>query len=415
MFIGDFGWFYLSARNALLDGSLPLVGIAASYTWLHQGPYWTYILMILFWFFNFNPVVPAYFNAIVGTITIYIVYLLGKKMFSKEAGLLSAAFFAASPLVIAHSRMPYHTSPIPFFVSLWLLAFFLWWRGKTAYFPLVIFFLAVLYNFELATQILWIVVLGFLFFSGYKSLSKKILVWSIVAWILPMLPILVYDFQRGFKQTVGFAKLLVIDKPFQITPLDVHATAIFWTTTLQRLVFLPSFSISVVIIVFCIGYFVYRSSKQNNYRFVCIIFLVLLFGLLSNPPSDAYIPMLFPFVALLFGVTFSDSAKRLHIPSASIVVVLSLFVYLNGMYLVKAKYFVATSFHQRIAAAKEIITLSKNKSYVLLGKGKGSEHQSFIANYEYLTWYFGKQPDISNYNQVIYLSEDTGVISALRQ
>lgn len=43
-FIGDQGWFYLSARDVLLSGNIPLVGITSSHTWLHQGPRWTYLL-----------------------------------------------------------------------------------------------------------------------------------------------------------------------------------------------------------------------------------------------------------------------------------------------------------------------------------------------------------------------------------
>jgi len=36
-FIGDQGWFYLSARDLALGKSFPLVGIASSHPWLHQG------------------------------------------------------------------------------------------------------------------------------------------------------------------------------------------------------------------------------------------------------------------------------------------------------------------------------------------------------------------------------------------
>src|SRR5260221_5098084 len=39
-FIGDQGWFYMSARDMVLYRQMPLVGITSSHVWLHQGPYW---------------------------------------------------------------------------------------------------------------------------------------------------------------------------------------------------------------------------------------------------------------------------------------------------------------------------------------------------------------------------------------
>lgn len=58
-FFGDIGWFYLSARDALLLGKFPLLGITASMTWLHQGPLWTYLLIPAFWLSDFHPLSPV--------------------------------------------------------------------------------------------------------------------------------------------------------------------------------------------------------------------------------------------------------------------------------------------------------------------------------------------------------------------
>jgi len=38
MFIGDQWWFYLSARDLILTGNIPLVGITSSHIWIYQGP-----------------------------------------------------------------------------------------------------------------------------------------------------------------------------------------------------------------------------------------------------------------------------------------------------------------------------------------------------------------------------------------
>src|SRR5437667_10490857 len=83
-FIGDQGWFYISARDMLINHTIPLVGIASSHPWLHQGALWTYILASIFWIFNFNPIIPAYFTSILDVLTIIIIYKVVSNMFSAK-------------------------------------------------------------------------------------------------------------------------------------------------------------------------------------------------------------------------------------------------------------------------------------------------------------------------------------------
>lgn len=74
-------------------------------------------------------------------------------MFDRRIAIFTSAFFATSPLVVFHSRLPYHTVPIPLFVILYFYSLNKWVKGNIYYFPLSLFFLVVLYNFELATSV----------------------------------------------------------------------------------------------------------------------------------------------------------------------------------------------------------------------------------------------------------------------
>ena len=170
VFIGDQGWFYISARDLLIDGKIPLVGITSSHTWLHQGPLWTYALAIILFIFNFNPIGGVYLSILLDLLTILVLYKLASELFSKNVGLVTACAYAVSPLAVIHARMPYHTSPIPLLVSLLLLALYRLKRGNVYYFPIVIFLLSLLYNFELATFILVFVLFCFI---GHDLVYKK--------------------------------------------------------------------------------------------------------------------------------------------------------------------------------------------------------------------------------------------------
>ena len=73
--ISDIGWFYISARDLIINHEIPLVGIESSRPWLHQGAIWTYILAIILWISNFNPVAPAYITALIDIATLLIVFV----------------------------------------------------------------------------------------------------------------------------------------------------------------------------------------------------------------------------------------------------------------------------------------------------------------------------------------------------
>src|SRR3712207_1657596 len=75
-FQGDHAWFYLAARDMLQTGTIPLISIASSHPWLHQGPYWTYMLGVVLWVGNFNPIFGGYLTAVIGVATIGAIYKL---------------------------------------------------------------------------------------------------------------------------------------------------------------------------------------------------------------------------------------------------------------------------------------------------------------------------------------------------
>ena len=432
VFIGDQGWFYLSARDLVLNENIPLVGITSSHTWLHQGPLWTYALAIVLFFFNFNPIGGAYVSILLDLLVIFVLYKLGKELFSKNVGIIAACIYAVSPLAIIHARMPYHTSPIPLLVSLFLLALYRLKKGNVYYFPFVIFLLSLLYNFELATFILVFVLF---FFAGYdlvykklwvsKLLERKIIILSIVAFVLPMIPILVYDFNNGFKQTVIFLFWIPysILKTFFIHSsepfLSGFNTMVHFTYEYnKRFIFLPNglaalaVSLSSILYIFLKAYKNIQEKKSTSYVFISFCFLVPLVGLFANKtPSEAYLPMLFPMLVIIVGVSVD---KLLSINKFIVVVsiLFVLFVFANSSsllsknYLMSESYGYGISFSERLRVVERIIKEADNKKYQLIGMGEGSAFESFIMNYQYLLWWKSKNEPVKGMVETIYYIEE---------
>ncbi len=260
-FISDQGWFYLSAKDMLQNGQIPLVGITASHVWLHQGAYWTYLLAICLFFFHFNPISGAYLTASIDVLTVYFVYLTGKMLFSKLVGFISACLYATSPLIIVYSRTAYHTSLIPFFTILFILAMTYWIRGNTRIIPFIISLLCILYNFEIATISLSFVFGAVLIYGFWQKRSwvhiftKRNIIFSIVAYFVTMFPMILYDTSHQFPQTIKILfwipyKLLSSSGIYRIhaqSYVDWIGLFNFLSLENQRLIFMQNSLLAVMI------------------------------------------------------------------------------------------------------------------------------------------------------------------------
>ena len=437
VFIGDQGWFYISARDFLTEGAVPLVGITSSHTWLHQGPLWTYVLAIALFVFNFNPIGGAYLSILLDLMVIFVLYKLARELFSKNVGLIAACIYAISPLAVIHARMPYHTSPIPLLVSLFLLALYRLKKGNVYYFPVVIFLLSLLYNFELATFILVFVLV---FFVGHdliarkswvsKLLEKEIVLLSIIAFIVPMIPILIYDFNNGFKQTVIFLFWILYSV---LKPLFFHSSETFLSGLNsmvhfiyeynKRFIFLPNGFVALTISLYSIFYIFFkmykdlREKKSTPYIFISFCFLVPLVGLFVNKtPSEAYLPMLFPMLTIMVGVGID---KLLSVNKLSVIVsiLFVLFILANSnslpskKYLMSEPYGYGVPFSERLRVVEIIVTAADNKKYQLIGMGEGSKFESFTMNYQYLLWWKSRNEPVKEMvDTTYYIEEKNGTI-----
>ncbi|HEX8931704.1 MAG TPA: hypothetical protein VF810_00945, partial [Patescibacteria group bacterium] len=432
-FIGDQGWFYLSARDMLLQGTIPLVGIASSHPWLHQGAFWTYLLAGWLWFSHFNPLAGAYLSCTLDVMAIMAIYLLGGRFFTKTTGILAALFYATSPLVIANIRMPYHTSPIPLFVILFFYSLMWWINNKKYAFPVVIFFLGVLYNLEIATFLFSIITGLFLCFGLWQKkhwaqiFNKKIIFLAVLGFLIPMLSMLLYDLSHGFAQTLKFLawlgyKILIIfgySAINQPTSIPMQTMLNFVDLSYTKLIY-PSngffafflFSLSIVVAVRAV-------YQQRNINFVSLFLstIVLVLGLFTiRVPSDAYLPMLFPSIILITAYVLQNLLK---IKQTIFLIYGLIFVLVMGnlVFLIANNYTFTgiNSFQERLTAAKKIVKGAGEKEYNLKGRGVGSQFASFTMNYEYLTWWLGHGPSKDKQGLVFTVSEDAKGINVLKE
>lgn len=418
-FLGDYAWFYLSARDMLLTGTIPLVGIESSRVWLHQGALWTYMIAPWLWIFQFHPVSVAYLSGLIGVITVYALYKVGSALFSRRIGFIAALFCAVSPFAVMNARAPYHTNPIPLTVIAFIFTLYKWISGRIVYFPISIFLLGILYNLELAT---FVFVGALLFILLYGLVRKRtwamdiftprIMILSVIAFALSMLPMLIYDMFHGYPQTIGFLKWFGYKILVTIGIIDGAETGT--NTIVQMLQFMGesykntflAFSGLSALTLFTVslGLFVYKmkktqalNSQRKNIYLIGIINIVGIAGLFaSGTPSGAYLPMLLPGIFLITAFAFDIlfEKKRTGVLAGMI---LGSIVFANIYYMLTYNFYHAglvdhLSYGKIKDISHQIVEQANGQPYSLHGKGPGSQFESFTMNYEYVTWWMGHGP-----------------------
>lgn len=417
-FIGDQGWFYLSARDLVFTGNIPLVGITSSYTWLHQGALWTYMLAPFLWLFKFNPIAGGYLSAALGVLTVFAMYFVVKELFgNKHIGIISALLYATSPLAIQSSRMPYHTSPVPVIILFFIFSINKYAKGNKVFLPISAFLLSLLYSFVLATMVFWILLVAVILMT--RRIDIRIAVISLISFLIPLIPMIIYDLRLGekFYQITAFLRISALSLSSRSVQPDksiLNASRDLLSTS-KEMVFVGSELVSVLIILGAMIYLfrlLYINYKKKRFSYPIVILFLSVFlpiaGMLgTRTVSGAYLPILLPGITILLAFCFGKLAEKFPNYQKLIYFAILIVCLVNVFTLISTQYFSTGEiiFSDRLKIAKEVVISSSNRKYNLFAKGTGSEFESITNNYDYLTWWLGNEPSKGN-EKLVYTIEE---------
>lgn len=322
-FLGDEGRDVLVARNILM-GHLTLLGPRASAGDFFTGPIYYYFMAPFLWLFHYDPVGPAVMIALLGIITVFLTYYLGKKFFGVKAGLMAAALYAVSPLVISYSRSSWNPNPMPFFSLIILLLLYNGIKNKSWK-----YFLGAAFLFGIAFQLHYIetvfaVVLAFFLTVGTLMEEKKGKLVSllkrygifIVGFVIGYSPFLAFEVRHGFPNTrtiINFIFSKDVPDPHVFHPTFLQIISDVFFRLFGRLVTqLPSlvtgtplllWSVATVVLAFLSIIFLFKiKNKLAIVMFLAWLFFgVVMFGFYKKPIYDYYFEFMFPLPFLLTG------------------------------------------------------------------------------------------------------------------
>lgn len=122
-FFGDQGRDALIARAILLNKDPAFIGPQTSIGNMYLGPFYYYFMVLPLLLTYPLPTGPAYAVALLGILTLWLVYFFGKQMFGERIALIAMSLYAVSPVIITYVRFSWNPNIVPLFAlcSVWLV------------------------------------------------------------------------------------------------------------------------------------------------------------------------------------------------------------------------------------------------------------------------------------------------------
>jgi 4-amino-4-deoxy-L-arabinose transferase-like glycosyltransferase len=403
IFFGDAGHDIISAIEAVENKTIPLLGIESSVPRFKQGPLtvWLHMLVVLI------PGKSLYLHwllfALIGIAAVIAVYEFCTLYINKKTALLSSLILAVSPLAVAHSRMAYHVTPIPFMTVLFLAALvrLLQQKKRTVFWASLAW--AGLFQFELATAPLFLIIIFILY--KQKRLQDKITYNHLLqGLVLGLLPQLLFDITHRFAHLGGFLVWIAYrvvslaptgEHQFSLTTLNIVAETFYkyWGrifTTQSWLV--PIFMILLIAVVVVLSWKKYTHKKLPLGVEVTIFSTLLLSVsyLAHGGPSEAYFPPFFIFLPILIGYGVSlltGLAWRLAVISSII------FAFVTTHQILTANFFVGQnssfSYDYGIGEQRAVVSYvgnQTNNNFSFTTTNDGGKFENYFDNLRVIAW-----------------------------
>lgn len=244
------------AVKKIVDGDLTLIGPRTSIEGVFHGPLYYYLMVPFYLLFSGDPIgmmVPFIFF---GVGCIYLSYLVGKRFFNQDVGVIAALLYGTSYGAIVYSRWLSHPPLASFFTLLLFYSLYRLITGDSKFVILSIIAFAGIFQLEIVAALSFlpaIVVILFLFRPIVKDNKIKIISFLIAAFSFS--PYYLFDLRHNFLVTKSFLRFISNKQSFYHLPFGEILK------TISRR-YLEEFELMV--------------SPRNRLLVICIIFGIFL-------------------------------------------------------------------------------------------------------------------------------------------
>lgn len=332
-FSGDEGRDAIIVSQIFLKHDPVFIGPVTSVGNMYLGPMY-YYFMLPFLRLSFpSPMGPVWAVAILGCLTVVLIYFLGKKMFDQKVALIATFFYAFSATVIQLTRFSWNPNPVPL-ISLLMIYFIYLAQSQPKKWWLVILMMSIIVQLHYLTLlavgtggVIWLIQ-----FIGYwrqrhklGTQLKQMLIGTgigVAIFLMSLTPLVLFDLKHDFLNTRSFQYLLTKEENFShstrlplakkigetIYGFEGRTMLIMFELYIGQKRALNAVLVKLVWVVLGLIFWLdtkkQRQNKITAQQIVIIFFAVGIFGTAMYQHSifDHYVAYLFPVAAYVYGM-----------------------------------------------------------------------------------------------------------------
>lgn len=376
-------WFYYDqGRDALAIWNLWhshkffLIGPVTGFDGIFLGPAYYYIIALFYKLGNGSPLYPSVFLSFTTTIAALIVFLLGKKFHSREAGLFASVIFSFSYFLVLASRWLSNPTMIIITSVIFIWVLYEITQGKKRFWPLATLVLGLSLQFEAASAVYYL--LAFLFFTIWQRKNwpgLKLSLLSALVFLLTFVPQVLFDIRHGGIIHSSIERELFTQKAFRASFWQVVLVRLnlYYNVFSQKLVPFRDEVNSVALLMVALMYVIYRKVIINKGVIVTSILLgsvlvgYLFFqGNLGRIYDYYFTGFYLPFV-LLFSIGLAQLYKHSIFTKAAVIIFFIAFFVVNSRIVIALNSRVDESDHvslgNELQAVDWVLNDSKNREF----------------------------------------------------
>lgn len=348
-FLGDQGRDALIVHDMLIHKDPVFIGPVTSVGNMYLGPGYYYFMLPFYALTYPSPMGPVYAVALIGIVTIPLMYVLGRELIGKTPALIATVMYSVTWTFIELTRFSWNPNPAPLVSLIMIWAVYRAWTRSPKYWIVVAIAFSILIQLHYLTLLAgvaggacWLIN----FISPSLKPEKKIRLQTIganfvgaIAFIFSLIPLALFDLRHNFLNLKAFQELVFGDEE-HLRParkwidvlMETHGRSlqIFFETTIGEMRLLNTVLL-LLVGVLCV-YAFFNSAKQHR-KGLLVLGIWMVTGVLGTAVYRStvfthYVAYLFPVATFLLAVALGVIA-RVKIGKAIVVGCLIIYGWVN--------------------------------------------------------------------------------------
>jgi 4-amino-4-deoxy-L-arabinose transferase-like glycosyltransferase len=354
-FLGDQGRDVLIVAKIFKELDPVFIGPVTSIGNMYLGPLYYYFMAPWLWLSYPSPIGPAIAVAVLGILTVWLMYKLGRELVGEVPAMVATSLYAVSAVVIQLTRFSWNPNPAPLFGLLIIYSLSRVWKGDHKHWLWLGLWVSIIlqlhYLILLAVVAIGLVWLWLMYRNKTKLTRFRQLKYTSGAALivlLSFLPLVLFDLKHNGLNIQAFSKLVFSNEGMhhgETQSIFGYLTRVLWEIHGRTMGILFELFVgklrwlnTVLIGVFGFGVYKWREqNKQSKSLMTGLLMILILLGVgiigtsfYGHSIFSHYISYLFPAVFLVYGLVIVGLWNWSVIGKLASVGFLSLFVWFNA-------------------------------------------------------------------------------------